>query len=191
MESRLGDRSVDTVSSRVAQKLADSAVMAIPIRTRRSTTRASLYSRKTADEVAVTDLDEVTQHDGHHPADALSLSGTTPPSSPKATIFSKPNDMHDVSPVKVDPSRHYLDPVDATKKRALTPDAAYRKHNRGIGSIDSILSSTTCVNTHSECSRADSRLSHCGPADDYEKREVETATQHGLHLQVARERPSL
>ncbi|KAK4218615.1 hypothetical protein QBC37DRAFT_274665 [Rhypophila decipiens] len=187
MESRLGDRGLDPVSSRVAQKLANSHIMTIPIRTRRGATRASLYSRKTADEVAVADIDEVTQHDAHHLADALSLSGTTPPSSPKATSFSKPDDMHDISTAKVDPSRHYLDPIAAARKTALTPDAAFRKHNRGIGSIDSILTSTTCVNTHSECSRADSRLSHC----DYEKREVEPIAHHGSHLQVASERPSL
>ncbi len=37
--------------------------------------------------------------------------------------------------------------------------ASFRKHQRGVCSIDSILSSTTCVNTQSECSRPPSRAS--------------------------------
>ena len=184
MESRHGDRGSDPVSSRVAQKLANSTVISIPIRTRRGATRPSLYSRKSADALAVADFDEVTRHDGHHPADALSLAGTTPPSSPKVTVFSKSEESHDVPTAKADPSRHHLDPADATKKGSLTADSPFRKHNRGIGSIDSILSSTTCVNTHSECSRPDSRLSHC-PADDDDKCEAGSIEQERTSLYVS------
>ncbi|KAK3687700.1 hypothetical protein B0T22DRAFT_378818 [Podospora appendiculata] len=103
--------------------------------------------------------------DFHHgstdPAiDALSLSGTTAPSSPT-----------DAMPQTFTPSTTDIETTKTGQQGKLRDDTApakppmadlpFRRHNRGIGSIDSILSSTTCVNTQSECSRADSRLSLC------------------------------
>jgi hypothetical protein len=59
-------------------------------------------------------------------------------------------------------NRPYLVLVDSQRKVSAkeSTEASFRKHHRGIGSIDSFLSSTTCVNTQSECSRPESRLSH-------------------------------
>ncbi|KAK3318962.1 hypothetical protein B0H66DRAFT_253923 [Apodospora peruviana] len=202
MESR--GRGSDPVSSRVAQKLANDAVISIPLRPRSrpiagGTHANIMYSRKSAEPIrtVVATLHVATQHDDdcHHgpnpSADALSLSGTTPPSSPKASAF-KTDDMPDAPPLKTDLGRqHHLESGDVPKKVAPTTDLPFRRHNRGIGSIDSILSSTTCVNTHSECSRADSRLSHCSPpdADDdsHESHETRRDAQH-QHQYPTRER---
>lgn len=66
-----------------------------------------------------------------------------------------------LTPEKIKAGRPQLVLVDSKGKVTAKDgdDAHFRKHNRGIGSIDSILSSTTCVNTQSECSRPESRLS--------------------------------
>ncbi len=163
-----GARGRSPASRRVAQKLAADPVLCIPYRPRKD----AAYARKTA----AADLDTVTarQHHDHdadsrrHPsaaaaaaaADALSLSGTTPPSSP--TMASFPAALSkSLSPESTKPGRPQLVLTDSHGKVASKDrdDASFRKHHRGLGSIDSILSSTTCVNTQSECSRPESRLS--------------------------------
>jgi hypothetical protein len=155
-----GARGRSPVSRRVAQKLGGDTVVCIPYRPRKD----AAYARKTA----AADLDTVTTRrqdpeadPRRHPAaaDALSLSGTTPPSSP--TMASFPAASKSMTPESVKAGRPHLVLIDSRGKVAARDgdDASFRKHNRGIGSIDSLLSSTTCVNTQSECSRAESRLS--------------------------------
>ncbi|KAK4161070.1 hypothetical protein QBC43DRAFT_107642 [Cladorrhinum sp. PSN259] len=160
-------RSPRPVSSRVAQKLASDTVICIPYRPRND----AEYARKGA----AADLDVTTQISvsvvSSAAADALSLSGTTPPTSPTMSSFPGGHKalMSDTTTTSNRPKLVLVDshgniahkkgqdesssPVDAPAKDPI------RRHNRGIGSIDSILSTTTCVNTHSECSRAESRLS--------------------------------
>jgi hypothetical protein len=155
-----GARGRSPVSRRVAQKLAGDTVVRIPYRPRRDAS----YARKSA----AADLDTVTarrQDSDADPrripaaADALSLSGTTPPSSP--TMASFPAASKSLTPESTKPGRPQLVLINTQGKVTAkdADDASFRKHNRGIGSIDSILSSTTCVNTQSECSRPESRLS--------------------------------
>ncbi|KAK4226563.1 hypothetical protein QBC38DRAFT_537060 [Podospora fimiseda] len=142
-------RSPRPVSSRVAQKLASSdTVICIPYRPRID----AAYARKGA----AADLDVATQisvsvSSAAAAVDALSLSGTTPPTSPTMVSFAGGHKALIDSHKKVHDESN--SPVDVPTKDPV------RRHNRGIGSIDSILSTTTCVNTHSECSRAESRLS--------------------------------
>lgn len=155
-----GARGRSPASRRVAQKLAGDTVVRIPYRPRRDAS----YARKSA----AADLDAVTtrrQDSDPDPrrlpaaADALSLSGTTPPSSP--TMASFPAASKSLTPESTKPGRPQLVLINTQGKVTAKDgdDASFRKHNRGIGSIDSILSSTTCVNTQSECSRPESRLS--------------------------------
>ncbi|EAQ87590.1 hypothetical protein CHGG_04209 [Chaetomium globosum CBS 148.51] len=155
-----GARGRSPVSRCVAQKLGSDTVVYLPYRPRND----AAIARKTA----AADLDTVTarHHDSEadprrHPAaaDALSLSGTTPPSSP--TMGNFPPASKSMTPESAKGSRPHLVLVDTQGKVAVKDenDASFRKHNRGIGSIDSLLSSTTYVNTQSECSRAESRLS--------------------------------
>ncbi|KAK4150597.1 hypothetical protein C8A00DRAFT_17908 [Chaetomidium leptoderma] len=159
-----GARGRSPVSRRVAQKLGTDTVVTIPYRPRKD----AAYARKTA--AAAADLNTTAtarrQHSSEaepkrHAAapDALSLCGTTPPSSP--TMASFPGASKSLTPESTKPGRPQLVLIDTQGKVAAkdTEDASFRKHNRGIGSIDSILSSTTCVNTQSECSRPESRLS--------------------------------
>ncbi|KAH6632312.1 hypothetical protein F5144DRAFT_248257 [Chaetomium tenue] len=155
-----GARGRSPVSRRVAQKLGSDTVVYIPYRPRND----AAIARKTA----AADIDTVTarHHDSEAdprrhpaPADALSLSGTTPPSSP--TMGNFPPASKSMTPESAKGSRPHLVLIDTQGKVAAKDenDASFRKHNRGIGSIDSLLSSTTYVNTQSECSRAESRLS--------------------------------
>ncbi|KAL2022906.1 hypothetical protein VTK56DRAFT_4437 [Thermocarpiscus australiensis] len=158
-----GARGRSPVSARVAQRVAGDAVICIPYRPR----KGAGYSRKiaAADPDATTAPRQDSEPDSNAkasaPADALSLSGTTPPSSPTMSGF--PCGTKIITP---EPTRSQLALVDSQgnvvakdEDEAPAKDVSFRKHTRGIGSIDSILSSTTCVNTHSECSRAGSRLS--------------------------------
>lgn len=155
-----GARGRSPVSRRVAQKLGGDTLVYIPYRPRHD----AAFARKTA----AADLDTVTarHHDSEadprrHPAaaDALSLSGTTPPSSP--TMGNFPPASKSMTPESAKANRPHVVLIDSQGKVATKDgdDASFRKHNRGIGSIDSLLSSTTYVNTQSECSRAESRLS--------------------------------
>ncbi|KAK4237349.1 hypothetical protein C8A03DRAFT_34722 [Achaetomium macrosporum] len=155
-----GARGRSPASRRVAQKLGGDTIVSIPYRPRKD----AAYARKTA----AAELDPATatrlpgpQADPGHPAaaDALSLSGTTPPSSPTTASF--PGGPKSMTPDSIRKGRPQLVLTDSQGKIAAKDgdDTSFRKHNRGIGSIDSILSSTTCVNTQSECSRSESRLS--------------------------------
>ena len=144
------------VSARVAQKLGGDNIVCIPYRPRKDAS----YSRKSAAPA----LDTTTTARPSAAADALSLSGSTPPSSP--TMASFPGGAKAMTPEKTKAGRPQLVLIDSQGKvtakdgdGAQGRDPSFRKHNRGIGSIDSILSSTTCVNTQSECSRPESRLS--------------------------------
>ncbi|GAB1319535.1 C2H2-type domain-containing protein [Madurella fahalii] len=156
-----GARGRSPVSARVVapKKLPADTVICIPYRPRKD----AAYPRKSA--AARLDTSPTQRHDSDveltpaAPADALSLSGSTPPSSP--TMASFPGGSKAMTPEKTAAARPQLLLVDSQRK-AMAKDgdeASFRKHNRGIGSIDSILSSTTCVNTQSECSRPESRLS--------------------------------
>ena len=160
-----GSRGRSPVSRRVAHKLGGDAVVRIPYRPRKDAS----YARKTA----AADLDTAVTTRRQHsqaadstrqpaPADALSLSGTTPPSSPTMASFPGGASKSLGTPEAHKPARPQLVLVNSHGKVAAKDagdDASFRKHHRGIGSIDSILSSTTCVNTQSECSRPESRLS--------------------------------
>jgi hypothetical protein len=139
-----GTRGRSPASRRVAQKLVGDTSVRIPYRPRKD----AAYARKTA----AADLDPAA-------ADALSLSGTTPPSSPTMASFA--GDPKSMTPDSLRKGRPQLVLIDSQGKVAAKDgtDASFRKHNRGIGSIDSLLSATTCVNTQSECSRPESRLS--------------------------------
>jgi hypothetical protein len=150
------------VSRRVAQKLGGDNVVCIPYRPRKDAS----YTRKTAaaDRDTLTARRQRSHADLKHqpaPADALSLSGTTPPSSPTMASFPGGGPKLLGTPESTKPGRPHLVLVNTHTKAAAkdADDASFRKHHRGIGSIDSILSSTTCVNTQSECSRPESRLS--------------------------------
>ncbi|KAK4126486.1 hypothetical protein N657DRAFT_615281 [Parathielavia appendiculata] len=159
MEPSARDRS--PISRRVAQKLGSDTTVRIPYRSRKD----AAHARHTA----AADLDTAITARHHDPetdpkrhrtaADALSLSGTTPPSSPTITSF--PAIAKSMTPESTKAVRPQLVLIDSRGKVATRDgdDTSFRKHNRGIGSIDSILTSTTCVNTQSECSRAESRLS--------------------------------
>ncbi|KAK5657806.1 hypothetical protein OQA88_2879 [Cercophora sp. LCS_1] len=125
--------------------------------------------------IAIPHRPKVHQH--HHHIDTTSLSGTTAPSSPTladspASAACPPLPASGYLAVPTESTRHL--PCDsADVSRASTPQVgsktldgddvpsvdSFRKHHRGIGSIDSMLSSTTCVNTQSECSRPASRVS--------------------------------
>jgi hypothetical protein len=157
-----GARGRSPVSRRVAQKLGGDTTVCIPYRPRKD----AAYARKTAaaglDAVITARRHDPEAEPRRHPAaaaDALSLSGTTPPSSPTMAGF--PAASKSMTPESTKPGRPQLVLVDSRGKTSAkdADDSSFRKHNRGIGSIDSILSSTTCVNTQSECSRAESRLS--------------------------------
>ncbi|SPQ25516.1 859c1dd6-41d9-455e-a6a6-56917532f9c8 [Thermothielavioides terrestris] len=155
-----GARGRSPVSRRVAQKLGGDTIVCIPYRPRKD----AAYVRETAaaDRESVTSARrQRSEADLKHPAaaDALSLSGTTPPSSPRMAGF--PARSKSMTPESTKAGRPQLVLVDSQGKVALKDrdDASYRKHHRGIGSIDSLLSSTTCVNTQSECSRPESSLS--------------------------------
>jgi len=137
-------------SSRVAHKLgSDIALVAIPHRPR---PRAGTGGRDRAATTTKLLLE------------SPSLAGTTAPNSPTLAEFpgsGSADDAIDGPPRPTTPQMklrvHDGDgspPVDASMR-----DLSYRKHHRGIGSIDSMLSSTTCVNTQSECSRPASRVS--------------------------------
>jgi hypothetical protein len=149
------------VSRRVAQKLGGGNVVHIPYRPRKDAS----YARKSAaaglDAPMSTGRRQYSEADLRHAAaaDALSLSGTTPPSSPRMANYSARSKS--MTPESTKPRRPHLVLIDSQGKVAVkdTDDVSFRKHNRGLGSIDSLLSSTTCVNTQSECSRAESRLS--------------------------------
>ncbi|KAL2193652.1 hypothetical protein P885DRAFT_72040 [Corynascus similis CBS 632.67] len=158
-----GARGRSPVARRVTPKLGGDTVFSIPYRPRKD----AAYARKTA-AVDVDNLDMAVsrRHDSEADprrqvvaADALSLSGTTPPSSP--TVASFPATSKSMTPESAKAGRPQLVLTDSHGKVATKDrdDASFRKHNRGIGSIDSLLSSTTYVNTQSECSRAESRLS--------------------------------
>lgn len=147
------------MSRRVAQKLGGDTVVRIPYRPRKDAS----YSRKPA---AVGRVTPKPRRQDSEPdlrrtaaADALSLSGTTPPSSP--TLASFPAASKSLTPESIKKTRPQLVLVSSQGKVTSkdTDEASFRKHNRGLGSIDSILSSTTCVNTQSECSRPESSLS--------------------------------
>ncbi|KAK4448464.1 hypothetical protein QBC34DRAFT_426518 [Podospora aff. communis PSN243] len=128
-----------SVSSRVGHKLgSDIALIAIPHRPRpRAATTTKL-------------LDE-----------SPSLSGTTAPSSPTLAEFPGSGHGDDAvdNPPRPTTPQMKLRVHDADGSPSLVRDMSFRKHNRGIGSIDSMLSSTTCVNTQSDCSRPASRVS--------------------------------
>ncbi|KAK3935810.1 hypothetical protein QBC46DRAFT_357971 [Diplogelasinospora grovesii] len=181
--------------ARVSQKLGRMNVATTPLQIRHDSRH-----RKNADAIlnASFSLDTTAQKADDfvhalkvYPADALSLSGTTPPTSPTASVFPLSGAKIDASPRKVrrkwsnvESSRlHHLSdshsPKDPSKAGQKVQDAhdslssqapmgkpPIRGHSRGLGSIDSILTSTTCVNTHSECSRPESRLSQDGHSDE-------------------------
>src|SRR5690349_17338042 len=119
-----------SASSRVAHKLgSDIALIAIPHRPR---PRAATTTPTTKL------LDE-----------SPSLSGTTAPSSPTLAEFpgsGSGDDAVDGPPRPTTPQMK-LRVNDADGSPSSVRDMSFRKHNRGIGSIDSMLSSTTCVNT--------------------------------------------
>lgn len=174
-------RSPRSVSSRVAQKLATDSLICIPYRPRNDaeyarkgaaadldvTTQISVLPRPTLKQ----DPDRDFRPSRAAAADALSLSGTTPPTSPTMSSFSGAHKTTLMSDTTTNSNRPQLVLIDSrgnvslkSKDESSSPVDApakdpVRRHNRGIGSIDSILSTTTCVNTHSECSRAESRLS--------------------------------
>jgi len=142
-------------TSRVAHKLAsDIAVVSLPHRPR---LRAGTGPRE-----------ELTIK--HHLLDTSSLSGTTAPSSPTvaespataASGHSLPVLTHQLFRSKSTQNLR-RDALPQLPHKSLDVDdtpsvEAFRRHHRGIGSIDSMLSSTTCVNTQSECSRPASRV---------------------------------
>ncbi|KAL1843045.1 hypothetical protein VTJ49DRAFT_3180 [Mycothermus thermophilus] len=177
-----GTRGRSPVSRRVAQKLGGDTALRIPYRLRKDAD----YPRKTA----AADLDTAAArcHDsdsGSRPApaaaDALSLSGTTPPTSP--TMASFPGGSKSMTP-ESKPSRPQLVLIDSQGKVTATSDRhhdSFRKHHRGMASIDSIISSTTCVNTQSECSRSESRLSRdirVGVEEDDDEGRLSAAPHH-------------
>lgn len=164
MEPRARGRSPGSAHVVAQKKLPADSIVCIPYRPRKD----AAYLRKSAAAPAAQPGAPPTQrHDSETepdprpaaPADALSLSGTTPPSSP--TISGFPGGSKAMTPEKAAAPRPQLLLVDSKGKVTAKDgdEASFRKHNRGIGSIDSILSSTTCVNTQSECSRPESRLS--------------------------------
>lgn len=192
------------VPTRVAQKLGSGTVISIPVRTHSG---AGAFARKNA---AAAKLDMTAPHP-QLPVDALSLAGSTPPSSPTLDACPCPTskDVHHLSlpaisiaepdhPPQLDliqmekeatlvvirVSRDGHDDEDSTAMHTQTPDLPFRKHNRGIGSIDSILSSTTCVNTHSECSRSESRLSRGIRSECDEGYEAVRSHAHHFHEQA-------
>ncbi|KAL2129833.1 hypothetical protein VTI74DRAFT_7263 [Chaetomium olivicolor] len=154
-----GTRGRFPVSRRVAQKLGGDTIVRIPYRPRKDAS----YTRKPA---AVDRITPKARRQDSEPdlrrsaaADALSLSGTTPPSSPTMASFSAVSkSMTPESTKKVRPQLVLINSQGKVTSKDRD-EASFRKHNRGLGSIDSILSSTTCVNTQSECSRPESRLS--------------------------------
>ncbi|KAL2267244.1 hypothetical protein VTJ83DRAFT_4521 [Remersonia thermophila] len=165
-----GPRGRSPASRRAALKLGGDAPLRIPYRLRKDADSP----RKTA----AADLDTAAArcHDSDSAstpvpaaADALSLSGTTPPTSP--TMASFPGGAKSMTP-ESKPSRPQLVLIDSQGKVTAASgrhDDSFRKHHRGMASIDSIISSTTCVNTQSECSRSESRLSRdirMGPEEE-------------------------
>ncbi|KAK4098352.1 hypothetical protein N658DRAFT_455433 [Parathielavia hyrcaniae] len=159
MDPSTRDRS--PMSRRVAHKLGGDTTIRIPYRPRKSAALARQTAAADLDTAIAARHDDSEADPRQHPAaaDALSLSGTTPPSSPTITSF--PPASKSMTPESTKATRPHLVLIDSRGKVATGDgdDASFRKHNRGIGSIDSILTSTTCVNTQSECSRAESRLS--------------------------------
>ncbi|KAL2164907.1 hypothetical protein VTH06DRAFT_203 [Thermothelomyces fergusii] len=160
-----GARGRSPVARRLTPKLGSDALYSLPYRPRkdaahvRKTAAVEVDSLNTATAVSPRQDSEADPKKQAAAADALSLSGTTPPSSPTVTNF--PAASKSMTPDKAKPGRPQLILTDSQGKVAVKEgnDAPFRKHNRGIGSIDSLLSSTTYVNTQSECSRAESRLS--------------------------------
>lgn len=138
-------------SSRVAHKLGnDIAFIAIP---HRPHPRVSAVGRDHV--VPAKDLDEDP-----------SLSGSTMPNSPTLAEFAgsgSSDDAGDGPPRPATPQMKFRVTVDGSPSSSR--DTSFRKHHRGIGSIDSMLSSTTCVNTQSECSRPASRVSRANRYD--------------------------
>lgn len=148
--------------SRVAHKLgSDIAIISLPHRIRPRTSSN----------------DERHLSKSQHLDTSPSLGGTTAPSSPTTLVgdysSAGPHGHHQLVVVDAAPylRRDVPRPVTPTMAKAACDDDspkrvdasmsdhAFRKHHRGIGSIDSMLSSTTCVNTQSECSRPPSRVS--------------------------------
>jgi hypothetical protein len=149
-----GTRGRSPASRRVAQKLGGDTVLRIPYRLRKDAD----YPRETA--AADIDSDSASRRAPATASDALSLSGTTPPTSP--TMASFPGGPKSMTPESTKPSRPQLVLIDSQGKVTASSDrsdASFRNHRRGMASIDSILTSTTCVNTQSEYSRSESRLS--------------------------------
>ncbi|KAK3390621.1 hypothetical protein B0H63DRAFT_492924 [Podospora didyma] len=150
-----GSRGSYPVPSRVAQKLSNGTVISIPVRTRSGT---SPRTKTKHDMAMTTDYrhgEPESESDASPSPDASSpdLDGATPPASPIII-------MATLSDAKLILSHHHSKAGDLPSIEEPMKDLSFRRHNRGIGSIDSILSSTTCVNTHSECSRPESQLSH-------------------------------
>lgn len=156
MES--GARGRSPACRRVTQKLGGDTVLSIPYRPRKDASKSRKSAAVNIDTTAARRQDPDLDFKLPAAADALSLSGTTPPTSP--TICNFPVISKSMTPDSK-AGRPQLVLTDAHGKVASKggDDASFRKHNRGIGSIDSLLSSTTYVNTQSECSRAESRLS--------------------------------
>ncbi|KAK0714689.1 hypothetical protein B0H67DRAFT_644527 [Lasiosphaeris hirsuta] len=161
------------VPSRVAHKLGSDIAISIPLRPRRSNIALTARGRERERERERDDAATKQQHrdtGATTPVDASSLAGTTAPNSPIL------DDLPD-TPAAPMATHHLLrDPFDLTAK-AVTPqtmtikapdsgDESFRKGHRALDSIDSLLSSTTCVNTQSECSRPASRVSRAGTRYD-------------------------
>ena len=105
--------------------------------------------------------------------DLSSLSGTTAASSPTRDEWPRSDSPSSALRQRLRSNSTDYSPCAATHHITLKAqdgdeplsievsmrDLSFRKHNRGIGSIDSILTSTTCVNPQSECSRPASRVS--------------------------------
>ncbi|KAJ4289452.1 hypothetical protein N0V88_006932 [Collariella sp. IMI 366227] len=187
-----GARGRSPVSRRVAQKLGGDTAVRIPYRPRKDAS----YSRKPA---AVGRITPKPRRQDSEPdlrrtaaADALSLSGTTPPSSP--TLASFPAASKTLTPESIKKTRPQLILVSSQGKLASkdTDEASFRKHNRGLGSIDSILSSTTCVNTQSEIQLAPPSITPpssnlaCGKSDDEEGEDEEARLVDELSSWVLR-----
>ncbi|KAK4144572.1 uncharacterized protein C8A04DRAFT_36564 [Dichotomopilus funicola] len=153
-----GARGRSPASRRVTQKLGGDTVLSIPYRPRKDASKSRKTAAVNIDTTVARRQDPELDFKLPAAADALSLSGTTPPTSP--TISNFPVISKSMTPDSKT-GRPQLVLTDAQGKVASKggEDASFRKHNRGIGSIDSLLSSTTYVNTQSECSRAESRLS--------------------------------
>ncbi|KAK1749848.1 hypothetical protein QBC47DRAFT_455681 [Echria macrotheca] len=148
------------VNSRVTSKLAADYNLVLPYRSR---LRAGTGPR---DDILVKHLLETS-----------SLSGTTAPSSPTLAdspatapgpslplpthklLRSKSSQYLRRDALEVPGARTLQVPRKSLDKDDAPSVEAFRRHHRGIGSIDSMLSSTTCVNTQSECSRPASRVS--------------------------------